>query len=383
MITFGSLFAGHVDMDDIGYPGMPVNSRRLPDEQLATVFDKAAAIARVLAESGFDVFWLAEHHFQKEGHECIPNIPMLAVHLAHLVEGIRFGCAFNVTPMWHPLRLAEDYAAADIMTGGRLILGVGRGYHTREVETFGAPLRDSDANRELFEEQVEIVLKALNEPSFSFHGKHYDIPPRVPYRGYELEEITLVPKSGRPVECWQPIVSASRRGVDFMAKHGMKGFIGGAAAAGQTQQVVSAWRDAQLRAGRETEMGEDLAIGIPMYIADTEEKAIAEASMFFEENVKVFAPLGFVRGITDEQITALEDPATAVVADLPTLRDAVKEGSWLCGPPERIVERLQELQHLLPGIEHVSVGHAVGTPQSVVLEQLAWFGREVIPAFKD
>ena len=179
-----------------------------------------------------------------------------------------------------------------------------------------------------------------------------------------------MPKSGRPVECWQPIVSASRRGVDFMAKHGMKGFIGGAAAAGQTQQVVSAWRDAQLRAGRETEMGEDLAIGIPMYIADTEEKAIAEASMFFEENVKVFAPLGFVRGITDEQITALEDPATAVVADLPTLRDAVKEGSWLCGPPERIVERLQELQHLLPGIEHVSVGHAVGTPQSVVLEQL-------------
>ena len=119
MITFGSLYAGHVDMDDIGYPGMPVNSRRLPDEQLATVFDKAAAIARVLAESGFDVFWLAEHHFQKEGHECIPNIPMLAVHLAHLVEGIRFGCAFNVTPMWHPLRLAEDYAAADIMTGGQ------------------------------------------------------------------------------------------------------------------------------------------------------------------------------------------------------------------------------------------------------------------------
>ena len=75
-------------------------------------------------------------------------------------------------------------------------------------------------------------------------------------------------------------------------------------------------------------------------------------------------------------------PPRAVVADLPSLRDAVKEGSWLCGPPERIVERLQELQHLFPGIEHVSVGHAVGTPQSVVLEQLAWFGSEVIPAFK-
>ncbi len=382
MITsFGSLYAGHVDMDDIGFQGIPVNSRRLPDDQLATVFEKAAAIAKVLDESGFDIFWLAEHHFQREGHECIPNIPMLAVHLAHLTEGIKFGCAFNVAPMWHPLRLAEDYAAADILTGGRLILGVGRGYHTREVETFGAPLRDSDANRELFEEQVEIVLRALNEPSFSFHGKYYDIPPRVPYRGYELEEITLVPKSGRPVECWQPIVSASRRGVDFMAKYGMKGFIGGAAGGDQAQQVMTAWRDALLRVGREAELGTDLAIGIPMHVADTEEKAIAEASAFFEENVKVFAPLGFVRDVTQEQLKALEDPVMAAGAGLPTLRDAVKGGAWLCGPPERIVERLEELQAQFPGLEHVSVGHAVGTPQSVVLEQLAWFGKEVIPAF--
>ena len=59
--------------------------------------------------------------------------------------------------MWHPLRLAEDFATADILTGGRLIFGVGRGYHTREVETFGSPLLDQPANRALFEEQVEIV----------------------------------------------------------------------------------------------------------------------------------------------------------------------------------------------------------------------------------
>ena len=47
---------------------------------------------------------------------------------------------FNTEPMWHPLRLAEDYAMAEILTGGRVIFGVGRGYHTREVESFGAPL---------------------------------------------------------------------------------------------------------------------------------------------------------------------------------------------------------------------------------------------------
>ena len=76
---------------------------------------------------------------------------MLSGHLAqaHLTERLRFGSGFNVTLMWHLHRLAEDFATADILTGGRVIFGVGRGYHTREVEVFGAPLLDQDANREL------------------------------------------------------------------------------------------------------------------------------------------------------------------------------------------------------------------------------------------
>ena len=87
---------------------------------------------------------------------------------------------FNITPMWHPLRLAEDYAVADILTGGRVVFGVGRGYHTRKVETFGSPLRDQEANRLLFEEQVDIIFKAFNRESFSHKGKHYTLPPESP-----------------------------------------------------------------------------------------------------------------------------------------------------------------------------------------------------------
>ena len=82
---------------------------------------------------------------------------------------------------------------------------MGRGYHTREVETFGNPMLDAEANRELFEEQVEIILKAFRQESFSHQGKRYTIPPEVPYRGYPLKEITLVPRPLRqPVEIWQP-----------------------------------------------------------------------------------------------------------------------------------------------------------------------------------
>src|SRR5439155_1251072 len=83
--------------------------RWLSDERLAEVFPKSEAIARLMDRTGYDTFWLAEHHFQREGYECIPNILMLALHLCHITRNIKIGCGFNIAPMWHPLRMAEDY----------------------------------------------------------------------------------------------------------------------------------------------------------------------------------------------------------------------------------------------------------------------------------
>ena len=387
MITkFGSLFAGHVDLDNLGLEGTPVNERWLPDEQLAGVFDKTEAIVLKMEELGYDTFWTAEHHFQREGYECLPNLLLLYVHLAHLTKNIKFGCGFNINPMWHPLRLAEDYAMADILTNGRVIFGVGRGYHSREVDTFGVPSTnsDSEANREMFEEQVEVLMKAFHQDSFSHTGKFYQIPPEVPYRGYTLKEITLVPRPRNlPVETWQPVVSASQRAMDFMAKYGIRGLMGGGAAAGGAADVViRQWRDTLAAHGRETELGADLAVGFTIHIAETEEKAIKEARTFFEENMKMFAPLGFVRGLSEEQVRAIEDPRRARGAGLPTLEDGVKAGAWLCGPPELVTEKLEALQDAYPGLERVNVGSVIGTPQSAILEQLEAFGKDVMPKFK-
>ena len=388
MITrFGIVYAGNVDLDNIGLEGTPVNERSLSDEHLATVFDKSEHFAQLMDRLGYSTFWAAEHHYQKEGYECIPNLLMLFVHLAQVTEQLKFGCGFNITPMWHPLRLAEDWATADILTGGRVIFGVGRGYHSREVETFGAPSTaiDNDANRELFEEGVELIFKAFNERSFSHHGKHYDIPPDVPYRGYQLKEITLVPRPRTlPVECWQPIVSASQRAMDFMVKHGIKGIVGGGAATGgAASDVVSCWRDTLAGAGRETELGGDLIVSYSVHLADTEKQAMDEVRSYFEENMKMFAPLGFVRGLSDEQMSALADPARARAAELPTLEEAVQNGAWLCGPPELITEKLMAIQERFPGLEEINIGcTSMGTPEKVTLEQLEWFGKEVMPAFK-
>jgi len=178
---------------------------------------------------------------------------MWGLWLAQHTKRLKFGCGFNVLTMWHPLRLAEDFAVADILTNGRMLFGIGRGYHTREVETFGAPMLDDAANRELFEEQFEIILKAFHTESFSHHGKHYTIPPEVPYRGYQLKEITLVPRPlHQPVEVWQPIVSGTPRAFDFMAQYGMKGVILGTAAE-YVDQWMWAYQEANGRYGRQVQ----------------------------------------------------------------------------------------------------------------------------------
>ncbi len=144
-----------------------------------------------------------------------------------------------------------------------------------------------------------------------------------------------------------------------------------------------AWRDTLARFGRETELGSDLIISYSVHLAATEHQATEEVRKYFEENMKMFGPLGFVRGLTEEQLVALGDPARARHAGLPTIEEAVQTGSWLCGPPELIIEKLMAIQEKYPSLEQINVGcTTMGTPLKETLEQLEWFGTEVMPVFK-
>jgi alkanesulfonate monooxygenase SsuD/methylene tetrahydromethanopterin reductase-like flavin-dependent oxidoreductase (luciferase family) len=381
MITsFGVQYAGYIDMEQVGYDGIPANDRWFPNERLIEVFANARELAQLLERLGYDSLWTAEHHFQREGYECVPNVLLLNVYLASQTSRLRFGCGFNITPMWHPLRLAEDFAMADVLTNGRVIFGVGRGYHSREVETFNAPMRDGEANRELFEEQVEVILKAFNEESFSHEGKYYRLPPQVPYRGHQLRDITLVPRPlRRPVEVWQPLVSGSPRGIDFMVRNGIRGVI-----APTSMQHLDDWmhvyRDTAACYGQQLQLGERLALSFRLHLADTKEEAIREARPFFEEQVKFFAPLN-VMPLREEQLRILAQPTAESKALLPQVEDSVRQRNWLCGTPDEAISFLQELEAKYPAVERVVVSFAMGTPQAVCQEQLARFAEEVMPAF--
>ena len=376
---FSASYAGHVVDDNLGLQGMPANDRQYSNEKLSEAFSWALDIAQHLEGLGYDELWMAEHHFQPEGYECIPNLLMLSLYLATQTQKLKFGCGFNIAPMWHPLRLAEDFAMADILTKGRVMFGVGRGYHSREVETFGSPMLDSDANRELFEEQVEVILKAFNEEFFSHQGKHYKIPAKVPYRGYELEKISLVPRPTHPVQIWQPLVSGNPKGVDFMAKMGIKALIANTPEEALSGRL-SMYQEAAANHGKQLKLGEDIALGYRFFIGEPEEKAINAARPYFEEGMKFAAPLGLMR-LDQDQIDAVANPRSARGVELPTLEAASASKAWLCGPPELIVEHLKKVEEQYPGIERINLGSVMGMPLNVFKDQLTKFAEGVMPAF--
>src|SRR5438067_13578107 len=119
--------------------------------------------------TGFDAVWLAEHHFSS--FSVCPSVHMVGVLAAARTTRLRIGTGVSLAPFYHPLRLAEEVALLDQLSGGRVNWGAGRGFSRVEFENFGVPPEES-ASR--FRETVEIVLRAWTEERLSFAGTHFN-----------------------------------------------------------------------------------------------------------------------------------------------------------------------------------------------------------------
>ena len=116
---------------------------------------------------GFHSVWLAEHHFHNYGGH-IPSVPVLGSAIAQRTKQIRIGSGICLVPLQDPVRVAEEYAMLDCLSGGRLEFGIGRGFQKMEYDAFERNMGDS---RVLFEEAHDIIMKAWTEERFSYEGK--------------------------------------------------------------------------------------------------------------------------------------------------------------------------------------------------------------------
>ena len=144
------------------------------------MFFTARDVAQLMDELGFDALWTAEHHFQREGYEVFPNLIQLGLWLATQTKRLKFGCAFNVLPMWH--RSASRKTSHGRQRTEAVSSWAWGAATTCAKWKRGAPLFDAEKNRELFEEQLRLLLTCFDERSFHFDG-NFDAPPPVDYRG--------------------------------------------------------------------------------------------------------------------------------------------------------------------------------------------------------
>ncbi|MGH7388307.1 MAG: LLM class flavin-dependent oxidoreductase [Candidatus Rokuibacteriota bacterium] len=149
------------------------------------VYDYALEESRLAEEVGFDAVWLAEHHFSPYG--ICPSLAVLAAAIARETRRVRIGTSVVVAPFLHPVRIAEEWAMVDLLSGGRLDFGLGRGYQPKEFRGFGVSM---ERTRERFDESLEIVRRCWTEERVTFEGEFY-----------QVHDLTVLP---RPVQTPHP-----------------------------------------------------------------------------------------------------------------------------------------------------------------------------------
>jgi alkanesulfonate monooxygenase SsuD/methylene tetrahydromethanopterin reductase-like flavin-dependent oxidoreductase (luciferase family) len=171
---------------------------------LTTIYQRAVERFEIMDRTGYDAVWLAEHHFS--GFSVCPSVHMMATLAAARTQRLRIGTAVSLAPFYHPLRLAEEIALLDNLSGGRVNWGAGRGFSPVEFKAFGVPVEES-ATR--FREAVEIVLAAWTHERVTHRGQHF-----------AFENVELLPK---PLQQPHPPVwmaATSESAIDWAAGAG-------------------------------------------------------------------------------------------------------------------------------------------------------------------
>ncbi|MGH7949041.1 MAG: LLM class flavin-dependent oxidoreductase [Candidatus Binataceae bacterium] len=330
--------------------GYQLDFRNPPDSGREFGALYAAMLEQVeLAERiGFDSIWLTEHHFTDDGY--LPSMLPTAAAIAARTRRVTIGTYVLLAPFQHPVKLAEDAAVVDVISGGRLRLGIGLGYRQEEFDGFGVP-RKERLGRTL--ETLDILRRAWTGERFSFKGKYFD-----------LKDVRVLPRpisSPHPELLWgagapDAIRRAAKLDMSFACVGGRK----------EMGIYVEALKALGKDPARYTILNSRV-----VYIADSEDRAWADTRDALMYQAELYGKwLSAAAGTTDQSRVLIRPDA-----------DRLRRTSVL-GPPDYVRGRISEILDTTPMTELIIVMQLPGLDPAKGRKSLDRFGKEVLPYIK-
>src|SRR3954447_19780353 len=345
---------GYFTLSDNHY----VDNRRGANQLVADILDEAIYAEEV----GLHSAWIGEHHFSTLGVLSCPDLVL--AHVAARTKKIRLAPAVSVLPLHHPIRVAEQWATLDLLSGGRVDFAAGRGYDRREYAPFHVSFED---NQSIFEEGMGIVRRLWeSEEPISHHGKHY-----------QFDDVAITPNPvQRPIPAY--VAAFSRPSIELAGRLGCNLIVAPFAAAltfGGLQQMADVYREACIRHGHPP--GRWMC-SFSLHLADpreAEQAARPRQIRYYRECATAAFP---------------GDPATAppsyryfieIVDRLHKVGpEDLTENSVLLGSPAQIIDTLKKVE--AAGVAEVILYVNVGLkPHAQVKHEMARFMAEVAPHY--
>ncbi len=303
---------------------------------LPTVYERALQRIEIMDRAGYDAVWLTEHHFSD--YSVCPSIPVMGAHVAARTKNLRIGAGVTLAAFYHPLRLAEEIALLDILSGGRVNWGAGRGFDAREFRTFKVPMEESQAR---FREAVEIVVKAWTNERLTHRGSYFS-----------FEDVEVLPK---PLQRPHPpmwVAAGSADAVQWAAAQGYSVLTGPHSTFAEAGEHWEVYRR-ELKRHSHPIAGRELPHARLLAIAPSD----AEAASVAREGAR-----WLLRTYIDPRRFGEVDPVQRYI-------DSVV----IHGTPERVIDKIARLH------EEIGLDYLIGAPLSH--QSFLSFTDRVLPKF--
>jgi alkanesulfonate monooxygenase SsuD/methylene tetrahydromethanopterin reductase-like flavin-dependent oxidoreductase (luciferase family) len=342
---------------------------QFPGQRAQDVYDYQIEIIELLEELGFDGVWVAEHHFREYG--VVPSIFNLLSHLAARTERLRLGSGVVVLPLHNPLHVAEEAAMVDLLSNGRLQMGIGRGYQSIEFESLGLDLGEA---RDRFNEALDMIIGLWTQDDFSFAGKFYATG----------NGITLMPKTIQRPHPPLHVAAVSPETVELYAARGLPILADPAATFKKIAKAAATWHETAKEHGVDVAAAELVATR-SVYVASSIEQARADQARF---------EAMFDRSRIFNRRSAPIDQATGeIVKGFEYYQDRYLKGGlvgpdfrWdqleIIGDPERVVNQIKMVQDMGYSNLMCDFGSTRPLPIEEMRKVLNFFAGEVMPAFR-